>query len=184
MFFLITGRPGIGKTTFVKRLAADLRTLKGWNVTGFYTEEVRELGRRIGFDIVVLPCGSRYEFARKKEYATFDTKIIDAGYVLNCTVLAHVKELVSKQLSASSVIVIDELGAMEIKCGSFIEWVERLFIAASENNVEHFVITAGRRFVSIAEALGRSLYGSVRVVELDESNRDVMYLTVLKQFTG
>jgi nucleoside-triphosphatase THEP1 len=42
---LITGGPGIGKTTVTQRIADELRN-KG--LRGFYTEEIREKGERHG----------------------------------------------------------------------------------------------------------------------------------------
>lgn len=44
--FLITGAPGAGKTTLIKKLADGLRHL---NPAGFYTSEIREGGVRRGF---------------------------------------------------------------------------------------------------------------------------------------
>ena len=46
---LVTGAPGVGKTTLVRRVAA---RLEGLRVAGFTTEEIRERGRRLGFRIV------------------------------------------------------------------------------------------------------------------------------------
>ena len=46
---LLTGRPGVGKTTVVRRVAA---TLPRDRLAGFYTEEVRHRGRRRGFRAV------------------------------------------------------------------------------------------------------------------------------------
>ena len=46
---LITGSPGIGKTTLVKRLFERLAVL---HPVGFYTEEIREGGIRRGFRLV------------------------------------------------------------------------------------------------------------------------------------
>ena len=46
---LLTGVPGIGKTTVIRR-AAD--RLKGRRLGGFYTEEIREQGDRRGFRLV------------------------------------------------------------------------------------------------------------------------------------
>ncbi len=46
---LLTGRPGVGKTTVARRLAGALRHR---GLAGFYTEEVRERGRRRGFRAV------------------------------------------------------------------------------------------------------------------------------------
>jgi nucleoside-triphosphatase len=38
---LITGQPGIGKTTLIKKLAEELADLR---TVGFYTEEIRQNG--------------------------------------------------------------------------------------------------------------------------------------------
>ncbi len=42
---LITGLPGIGKTTLIKKLSEELKVL---HPAGFYTEEIREEGQRKG----------------------------------------------------------------------------------------------------------------------------------------
>ena len=48
---LITGLPGVGKTTLMKRISEALMDL---NPVGFYTEEIREEGIRKGFELVSL----------------------------------------------------------------------------------------------------------------------------------
>ena len=45
---LITGLPGVGKTTLVKSIVSDLDST---TVTGFYTEEIRNRGVRQGFEL-------------------------------------------------------------------------------------------------------------------------------------
>ncbi|XP_054432461.1 cancer-related nucleoside-triphosphatase isoform X2 [Pteronotus mesoamericanus] len=49
----LTGPPGIGKTTLIQKASEVLKS-SGVPVDGFYTEEVRQGGRRIGFDVVTL----------------------------------------------------------------------------------------------------------------------------------
>lgn len=44
---LLTGKPGIGKTTIVKKIVEKFKDRAG----GFYTEEIREKDRRVGFKI-------------------------------------------------------------------------------------------------------------------------------------
>lgn len=44
---------GIGKTTLIQKATEVLKT-SGIPIDGFYTEEVREGGRRTGFDVVTL----------------------------------------------------------------------------------------------------------------------------------
>ncbi|MGH7772178.1 MAG: nucleoside-triphosphatase, partial [Candidatus Binatia bacterium] len=51
MRLLLTGNPGIGKTSVIK---ATLRNLPGIRYAGFYTEEKRHRGQRIAFKIFTL----------------------------------------------------------------------------------------------------------------------------------
>lgn len=44
---------GVGKTTLVQK-ACEALVSSGVGVEGFYTEEVRDRGRRIGFDVVTV----------------------------------------------------------------------------------------------------------------------------------
>jgi len=59
---LVTGRPGVGKTTLVREVARRL----GPGAAGFFTEEVRPApgAPRTGFDLVTWPEGRRVALAR------------------------------------------------------------------------------------------------------------------------
>ena len=48
---LLTGRPGIGKTTAVKRIIENIGINR---LNGFWSSEIREKGKRIGFSINTL----------------------------------------------------------------------------------------------------------------------------------
>ncbi|MHA1636834.1 MAG: nucleoside-triphosphatase, partial [Candidatus Thorarchaeota archaeon] len=49
MNILLTGKPGIGKTSAIKKIAESI----GYeNVDGFFSEEIRVKGRRTGFRII------------------------------------------------------------------------------------------------------------------------------------
>ncbi|HHN66114.1 MAG TPA: hypothetical protein ENK09_12210 [Nitrospirae bacterium] len=43
----MTGKPGVGKTTVIKKLAGELADLRP---RGFYTEEIRKAGKRKGLE--------------------------------------------------------------------------------------------------------------------------------------
>jgi len=49
---LITGKPRSGKTTLIKNLIPIAK--ENYSVAGFYTEEILEKGKRIGFNIRTL----------------------------------------------------------------------------------------------------------------------------------
>jgi nucleoside-triphosphatase len=48
---LITGLPGVGKSTLIKNITEALKDLRP---VGFYTAEIREEGRRKGFELISL----------------------------------------------------------------------------------------------------------------------------------
>ncbi|CDQ66315.1 unnamed protein product [Oncorhynchus mykiss] len=58
----LTGPPGVGKTTLVQK-ACDVIVSSGVSVEGFYTQEVREGRRRVGFDVVTVT-GQRGNLSR------------------------------------------------------------------------------------------------------------------------
>lgn len=60
---------GIGKTTLTKKIYSALRQT-GVEVRGFYTEEIREGGQRLGFDVVTLD-GNRGPLARLQDKERF-----------------------------------------------------------------------------------------------------------------
>ena len=61
---IITGKPGIGKTTLIKKILCDLNLINIFkNISGFITEEIRTNNQRIGFDLITFD-NQRLEFAR------------------------------------------------------------------------------------------------------------------------
>ena len=48
---LLTGPPGCGKTTVMRCL---IERLDGLRLAGFYTQEIREQGQRVGFEAASL----------------------------------------------------------------------------------------------------------------------------------
>ena len=105
----LTGIPGVGKTTAIKRVVLALRE-KGLIVGGMVTSEVREKGRRIGFEIIDLLTG------RKGFLATLHGSGPRLGkYVVNLRDLVEVGvNAIREALEKADVIVIDEVGPMEL----------------------------------------------------------------------
>ena len=120
-WLLCTGQPGSGKTTLVRKVAAAVSP--HFRLSGFYTEEVLSGGSRIGFDVVTIPDGKRGILSRKHG--------LPASYPKTGAYSVDVKEferlaLPSLSATACDVVVIDEIGRMELHSDAFQQEVRRL----------------------------------------------------------
>jgi len=108
---LLTGRPGCGKTTLIKCVVNKLARPAG----GFYTEEIRERGARVGFKIVTLD-GKEALLA----HVDFKTTERVGKYGLELSALENIGiEAVRAAFRARQLVVIDEIGPMEIQSPIF-----------------------------------------------------------------
>jgi nucleoside-triphosphatase len=116
---LLTGRPGCGKTTLIKRVVNNLPRRAG----GFYTEEIRDPegvrdrsgGARTGFKIVTLD-GKQIVFA----HVDFKSSERLGKYGLDLCALERIGVgAVRQAIRARRLVVIDEIGPMEIRSPTF-----------------------------------------------------------------
>jgi nucleoside-triphosphatase len=115
---LLTGLPGCGKTTVVRKVADFLRGL----ASGFYTEEIRDdTGQRIGFRVISLEgkCG---ELARR---STANGPRV-GSYCVNVKDFERIA-LPSLEVEERRVLLIDEIGKMECYSTEFVRRVEQAF---------------------------------------------------------
>jgi len=108
---LLTGPPGSGKTTLLRR------ALEGYpgRAIGFYTEEVREGGRRVGFDLVTLD-GRRAPLARVGLASPHRV----GRYGVDLSALEAVGVPVLRfALEGADLAVVDEVGKMELLSPTF-----------------------------------------------------------------
>jgi len=109
--YLLTGPPGSGKTTIIKQA---LVSFKG-RVGGFYTEEIRSQGVRQGFRIVTLD-GDTALLAQVGFRSPFQV----SKYGVDVESLDRVGvEALRKAIKECDLIIIDEMGKMEIFSPSF-----------------------------------------------------------------
>ncbi len=155
MRVLITGRPGSGKTTLVKRVSMAV------GLRGFVTEEVREEGKRVGFDIVRIPEGERRVLARVGEgyprvgkYRVFLEGLENA--------LAWLPE---------ERVVIDEIGPMELRHPKFEETVRKILSSAEDVlfTVHYRLVKRWKRYADV-------------VVEVTPERREELYVYVKNLF--
>ncbi|PUA31468.1 MAG: hypothetical protein B9J98_06365 [Candidatus Terraquivivens tikiterensis] len=121
MLFVITGVPGSGKTTVVLRLVEILKRM-GFSVGGMYTREVRSSGSRVGFEVVDVASGVAGTLARVGHGS--GPRV--GKYLVNLKDLEEVGVRAIESASMSDVVVVDEVGPMELKSRRFKEAVEKL----------------------------------------------------------
>ena len=109
--YLLTGQPGTGKTTLIKNLLAG----SSINAGGFYTEEIRIEGTRQGFRINTLDGHAgllaHTEISgpyRVSKYGIDNNALEDIGV-----------SAIKKAAQNKDLIVIDEIGKMELFSESF-----------------------------------------------------------------
>jgi nucleoside-triphosphatase len=162
---LITGVPGVGKTTFIRKIADSLEEL---HPVGFYTQEIRERGRRVGFEIIGLDGSSRLlsHVAARSHYRVGKYGVDIPGFE---------EYLQSLDLGEgyTSPVVIDEIGKMECYSSRFRDLVsglvegDRLFIATIARKGDQFIESLKDR-------------ENVRLFEVTRENRDILLPLVLE----
>lgn len=158
MNVLVTGRPGIGKTTLIKRLIETSSLSKG----GFYTEEVREKGQRVGFSLITLD-GKRSLLAHLKTKSPY--RVGRYGVDID-TFEAIGVESIRKAISTNDIIIIDEIGRMELFSRKFREVVLQ-------------ALKTGRVVATIKKGRGDFIdkiksRKDVRVLEVNLENRETL----------
>ena len=115
---LLTGKPGIGKTSVVKKVIP----LLGVDAGGFYTEEIRELDRRMGFRVVTLD-GEDGVLA----HVEFNSNYKVGKYRVDLVSFEKVAiPALERAMEHKSVVVIDEIGKMELFSMKFRELVSKI----------------------------------------------------------
>ncbi|MFQ5528086.1 MAG: nucleoside-triphosphatase [Thermoanaerobaculia bacterium] len=124
---LLTGRPGVGKTTVIRELASRLGDQGPAKplIAGFYTEEIRERGRRVGFRAVTF-AGAETVIA----HVDFDSSRRVAKYGVDVRAIDDLAAATLDLRPDVDLYLIDEIGKMECLSERFVDAVRRLFDAS------------------------------------------------------
>ena len=116
--YLLTGRPGTGKTRLIKQVVVGMTGKAG----GFYTEEIRSGGERQGFRLVTLD-GQEAILAHiniKSHY-----RVSKYGVDINSLDRIGVSAL-NQAAKECQLVVVDEIGKMELFSANFREDVFKI----------------------------------------------------------
>jgi nucleoside-triphosphatase len=140
---------------------------------GFYTEEIRERGLRLGFKIVTLD-GKEDVFA----HVNFKTQERLGKYGLDLSPLETIGiEAVRKAVRARELTVIDEIGPMEIRSAIFREVVNEAL-----NSGAPLLGTITARPFPFTDAIKKRR--DVTLIEIRGDNREQLVSELLDHFTA
>ena len=108
---LVTGLPGVGKTTLIKKLS---EALKDFHPVGFYTEEIREEGVRKGFELISLD-GKKGLLSHKNIRSPYKV----GQYKVDIKGFEDFIDSISFFNPLTHLIIIDEIGKMECLSSQF-----------------------------------------------------------------
>jgi nucleoside-triphosphatase len=173
-FWLVTGDPGIGKTSCVYRVIKSVKR-RGYTVGGVVSGELRASGGRIGFEMVDLKTENRFVLASTD---------LDAGpklgrYRVNLKGLAEVgAQALRSSLVSADLTVCDEIGPMELLSPEFRRAVEALSVSNRP------VLGAIHKRLRDPLLTRIKSAGYARLFELTFANRDLLPDQIALQVIG
>ncbi|XP_051945564.1 cancer-related nucleoside-triphosphatase isoform X1 [Xyrauchen texanus] len=168
----LTGVPGVGKTTLVKKVYEAVVS-SGVTVNGFYTEEVRERGRRVGFDVVTVS-GERGRLSRVSAESTTDRREYRVGqYVVDLQSFESVALPLFRDMREGNrrVFVIDEIGKMELFSQPFIRAVRHTLDSSSCSILGTIPVPKGKPLALVEEVHSRQ---DVKIFVVTKENRETI----------
>jgi nucleoside-triphosphatase len=168
--YLLTGCPGVGKTTAIEKI---IHGLGAKNCGGFYTEEFRVRGTRRGFRVVTLD--GRSGTLADVSCSTAPHKVgkygVDLSF-LESVALASIPPALASKLF----MVIDEMGPMQMLSAKFQKAV--LEVLKSPVPLVGTISESNTWLSDLTE------YGNIELFILTEANRDQIPTMILERLRG
>ncbi|MEW6378691.1 MAG: NTPase [bacterium] len=170
---LLTGRPGIGKTTLIHKILSIING-KGreGNAAGFFTEEIREGGARKGFRIKTLSGD-----AALLSHVTIKSPYRVGKYGINLEEFERVAiPSIDISQEGTAIIVIDEIGKMECFSPVF-----------QQKTVE--ALNSGKRVLATIALKGDGFISSLKkrpdvtLIQVTEANRNQLPGVLAEELT-
>ena len=165
---LITGPPGIGKTSLIKKVERELADLLP---VGFYTEEIRENGVRKGFELISL-AGQKALLSHVDNRSPYRVSKYGVD-IKNFEGFLNSIPFFDQEIE---IVIIDEIGKMECFSEKFEEIVRKLL--DSRKVLISTIALKGSGFIE--EVKKRN---DIRLFEISPANRDSLLSKVLQELS-
>ncbi len=169
MNILITGRPGVGKTTVLNKIK-DVLEDSGYKIGGVYCPEIREGRKRVGFSIIDVMSKKRGILAHVHgtgpRVARYKVRLRDLDEI-GTSAIERAKDM-------ADYIIIDEIAPMELYSRKFCDTVESAFespkpvLAVIHKKSKHPFVTKIKN------------RDDVLIFEVSPQNRDTLHDEILK----
>jgi nucleoside-triphosphatase len=163
---LITGVPGVGKTTLIRNIA---QSLEDKHPAGFYTRELREGGSRAGFELVGLD-GQRRTLSHTRIAGRYRV----GKYGVDVSGFDEFLKSLTIPSGRRCLIIIDEIGKMECFSAAF-----RDMIAKVLDDDCLLVATIAKRGNEFIEGIKKR--HDILLFELTRENRDTILPLLLEK---
>ncbi len=164
---LITGKPGVGKTTLVQKIIEQMRSI---NMAGFFTAEIRYMGSRLGFELQGLS-GERRILAHME----IDSQNRVGRYGVDTNGFEEFLEALDLLNPDVELIVIDEIAKMELFSNRFRSLVHNAL--NSDKQVLASISLKGNEFIrEIKQRL------DIHLMEVTHDNRDRLSEVIVEGF--
>lgn len=161
---LLTGRPGIGKTSVILKVIQQFPGKMG----GFITKEIKKSGKRVGFELETLN-GKRGILAHIDIKSPYKV----SRYRINIDDLKKIGvKSIKNALEDCKLIVIDEIGKMELFSSNFRDVV----LEALNSNVKLLATITHSNLPFVSDIKSRK---DVKILEVTVRNREYLHKEIL-----